>query len=71
MTSLSEAYVNYCISTEGLELDNNLAEVFTQESSSTIDGFFFPMVIWPARFSREPTTIEKMHPTLDQSDGFV
>ena len=35
MTSLSEAYVNYCISTEGLELDNNLAEVFTQESSST------------------------------------
>ena len=47
MTSLSEAYVNYCISTEGLELDNNLAEVFTQESSSTTDECFFPMVIWP------------------------
>ena len=36
MTSLSEAYVNYCIATEGLELDNSLAEVFTQESSYTL-----------------------------------
>ena len=64
MTSLSEAYVNYCISTEGLELDNNLAEVFTQESSSTTDRCFFPMV-------KKRITIEKMHPTLIQGDGFV
>ena len=33
MTSLSEAYVNYCIAAEGLELDNGLAEVFSQERS--------------------------------------
>ena len=35
MTSLSEAYVNYCIEAEGLELDNSLAEVFSQERSIT------------------------------------
>ena len=35
MTSLSEAYVNYCIEAEGLELDNSLAEVFSQERPIT------------------------------------
>jgi Ran GTPase-activating protein (RanGAP) involved in mRNA processing and transport len=40
MTSLSEAYVNYCISTEGLELDNNLAEVFTQADIELLEGSF-------------------------------
>jgi len=40
MTSLSEAYVNYCISTEGLELDNNLAEVFTQADIELLEGTF-------------------------------
>merc|ERR1712168_287605 len=40
MTSLSEAYVNYCISTEGLELDSNLAEVFTQADIELLEGSF-------------------------------
>jgi len=40
MTSLSEAYVNYCIATDGLELDNSLAEVFTQADIELLEGSF-------------------------------